>query len=144
MNPFMHAGVGKSAVIKAIYQSLYRMLNLREGETPNDIRVLLCVYMGTAAFSIGGSTICSAFHKKMCLANQVMLADQLNTFKIKCKYLKVVIIDGISMVGKKTLDFIDTWLQLLTGIRTPLGGLNVIAVSDFYQLKPVGWCFLIS
>ena len=108
MNPFMRAGVGKSAVIKAIYQSLYRMLNLREEETPNDIRVLLCVYMGTAAFSTGGNTICSAFHKKMCLANQVMLAYQLNTFKIKYKYLKVVIIDGISMVGKKTLDFIDT------------------------------------
>ena len=58
------AGVGKSVVIRALYQSLYRMLNLREGENPDDIRVLLCAYMGTAAFNIGGNTICSAFHKK--------------------------------------------------------------------------------
>ena len=58
------ADVGKSVVIRAFYQSLYRMLNLREGENPDDIRVLLCAYMGTAAFHIGGNTICSAFHKK--------------------------------------------------------------------------------
>ena len=105
------AGVGKSVVIRALYQSLYRMLNLREGENPDDIRVLLCAYMGTAAFNIGGNTICSAFHKKMYQTDQRMSADQLNTFRIKYKHLKVVIIDEISMVGKKTFDFIDTRLQ---------------------------------
>ena len=131
------AGVGKSVVIRALYQSLYRMLNLREGENPDDIRVLLCAYMGTAAFNIGGNTICSAFHKKMYQTDQRMSADQLNTFRIKYKHLKVVIIDEISMVGKKTFDFIDTRLQQLTGIRAPFGGLSVIAVGDFYQLKPV-------
>ena len=132
------AGVGKSVVIRALYQSLYRMLNLREGENPVDIRVLLCAYMGTTAFNIGGNTICSAFHKKMYQTDQRMSADQLNTFRIKYKHLKVVIIDEISMVGKKTFDFIDTRLQQLAGIRAPFGGLSVIAVGDFYQLKPVG------
>ena len=132
------AGVGKSVVIRALYQSLYRMLNLREGENPDDTRVLLCAYMGTAAFNIGGNTICSAFHKKMYQTNQIMSADELNTFRIKYKNLKVVIIDEISMVGKRTFDFIDTRLQQLTGIRAPFGGLSVIAVGDFYQLKPVG------
>ena len=67
-----------------------------------------------------------------------MSADELNTFRIKYKNLKVVIIDEISMVGKRTFDFIDTRLQQLTGIRAPFGGLSVIAVGDFYQLKPVG------
>ena len=28
-------------------------------------RILLCAYMGFAAFNISGQTICSAFHKKM-------------------------------------------------------------------------------
>ena len=59
------AGVGKSVVIRALYQSLYRILNLRDGENPDDIRILLCAYIGIAAFNIGGQTICSAFHKKM-------------------------------------------------------------------------------
>ena len=31
------AGVGKSVVIRALYQSLYRILNLRERENPDDI-----------------------------------------------------------------------------------------------------------
>ena len=93
--------------------------------------------MGTAAFNIGGNTICSAFHKNMYQTNQKMSAGELNTFRIKCKNLKVVIIDEISMVGKRTFDFIDTRLQQLTGIRAHFGGLSVIAVGDFYQLKPV-------
>ena len=46
------AGVGKSVLIKALYQSLYRFLNLREGENPDDIRVLLCAYTGKAAYNI--------------------------------------------------------------------------------------------
>ena len=58
------AGVGKSVVIRALYQSLYRILNLRDGENLDDIRILLCAYMGFAAFNISGQTICSAFHKK--------------------------------------------------------------------------------
>ena len=40
------AGVGKSVVIRALYQSLYRILNLRDRENPDDIRILLCAYMG--------------------------------------------------------------------------------------------------
>ena len=59
------AGVGKSVVIRALYQSLYRILNLRDCENPDDIRILLCAYMGFAAFDIMGQTICSAFHKNV-------------------------------------------------------------------------------
>ena len=107
------------------------MLNQREGENPDDIRVLLCAYMGTAAFNIGGNTICSAFHKKMFQTDQRMAADQFNTFRIKYKHLKVVIIDEISMVRKKTFDFIDTRLQQLTGIRAPFGELSVMQLVTF-------------
>ena len=38
--------------------------------------------MGTAAFNIGGNTICSAFHKRMYQTDQRMSAYQLNTFRI--------------------------------------------------------------
>ena len=57
------AGVSKFVLIKALYQSLYRFLNLREGENPDDIRVLLCAYTGKAAYNINGVTIASAFLK---------------------------------------------------------------------------------
>ena len=64
-------------------------------------------------------------------------ADELNTFRIKYRHLKVVIIDEISMVGNKMLSFIDTRLQQLIGTKAAFGGLSVIAVGDLYQLKPV-------
>ena len=59
------AGVGKSVVIGALYQTLYIILNLKDGENPEDKIILLCASMGVAAFNISGQTICSAFHKKM-------------------------------------------------------------------------------
>ena len=67
-----------------------------------------------------------------------MSDNELNTFRIKYRHLKVVIIDELSVVGTRTLNFIDTRLQQLTGIRAPFGGLSVIAKGDLYQLKPVG------
>ena len=45
------AGVGKSVVIRALYQTLYRILNLKDGENPDDKRILLCAYMGFALLS---------------------------------------------------------------------------------------------
>ena len=130
-------GVGKSVVIRALYQTLYRILNLKDGENPDDKRILLCAYMGFAAFNISGQTICSAFHKKIYKGTHHLSADELNTFRIKYRHLKVVIIDEISMVGNKMLSFIDTRLQQLTGSKAAFGSLSVIAVGDLYQLKPV-------
>ena len=132
------AGVGKSVVIRALYQSLYRLLNMRDGENPDDIRILLCAYMGSAAFSVSCQTICSAFHKKIHQGTNLLSANELNTFRIKYRHLKVIITDEISMVGNKTLSFKDTHLQQLTGTKAVFGGLSVIAVGDLYQLKPVG------
>ena len=130
--------VGKSVVSRALYQSLYRILNLRDGENPDDIRILLCAYMCFAAFNISDQTICSAFHKKIYQGSNLLSADELKTFRIKYRHLKVIIIDEISMVGIRTLSFIDTRLQQLTGRKAVFGGLSVIVVGDLYQLKPVG------
>ena len=103
------AGVGKYVVIRALYQSLYRILNLRDGVNPDDIRILLCANMGFAALNISGQTICSALHQKIYQGTNLLPADELNTFRIKYRHLKVIIIDEISMVGNKTLIFIDTF-----------------------------------
>ena len=100
--------------------------------------ILLCAYMGFAAFNISGQTLCSAFHKKMYRGTNHLSADELKTFRIKYRHLKVVIIDEISMVGNNTLSFIDKRLQQLTAKSAAFGGLSDIAVGDLYQLKPVG------
>ena len=137
------AGVGKSVLIKAIYQALHRQLHSKEGEDPDDIRILLCAFTGKAAYNINGVTIASAFHKKYNQSNQSMSSDELNTFRMKYRNLSIVIIDEISMVGSKMLSFIDLRLKQLTGTNKSFGGISIIAVGDLYQLQPVGdaWIF---
>ncbi|XP_060603693.1 uncharacterized protein LOC132756597 [Ruditapes philippinarum] len=137
------AGVGKSVVIRALYQTLYRMLNLKEGENTDDIRVLLCAYTGKAAFNINGSTISSAFKQKYKQSDQTLTCDSLNTFRSKYRDLSVVIIDEISMVSNTMMSFINQRLQELKGTRKPFGGVSIIAVGDLFQLKPIngGWIF---
>ncbi|MCG7875518.1 MAG: AAA family ATPase [Candidatus Thiodiazotropha endolucinida] len=137
------AGVGKSLVIRALYQTLFRILNLKEGEDADHTRVLLCAFTGKAAFNINGSTISSAFKQKYKQSDQTLTCDSLNTFRSKYRDLSVVIIDEISMVSNSMLNFIDQRLQALKGTRTPFGGVSIIAVGDLYQLKPVSgdWIF---
>ena len=139
------AGVGKSVLIKALYQALHRYLCSNEGENPDDTRILLCAYTGKAAFNIGGQTIASAFHQKINQRQQNMHCDELNTFRTKYRNLSDVIIDEISMVGNGKLEFINNRLQLLhvSGLKKPFGGISIIAVGDFFQLKPImdGWIF---
>ncbi|XP_061184994.1 uncharacterized protein LOC133193010 [Saccostrea echinata] len=131
------AGVGKSVLIGALYQALHRYLCSIEGENPDDIRILLCAYTGKAAYNIGGATIASAFHQKINQSQQSLHCDELNTFRTKYQNLKLIIIDEISMVGNRSLALIDSRLQLLTGIKKPFGGISIIAVGDFFHLKPV-------
>ena len=42
------------------------------------------------------------------------------------------------MVGNKTLIFLDTRLQQLTGTKAVFDDLSVITFGDLYQLNPVG------
>ena len=41
------------------------------------------------------------------------------------------------MVGKEMLNFINLRLQEIMGNSLDFGGISVLAVGDFYQLKPV-------
>lgn len=126
------AGVGKSVLIRALYQAMHRFLCSTECENPDDIRIFLCAYTGKAAYN-GGSAIASAFHQKINQNQQGLHCDELNTFRTKYRNLKLIIIDEISMVGNRSLSLIDSRLQLLTGIKKPFGGLSIIAVGDFFN-----------
>ena len=97
----------------------------------------MCIH-GLCCFNISGQTICSAFHKKIYQGTHLLSADELNIFRIKYRHLQVVIIDEISMVGSRTLSFIEARLQQLTGTKAGFRGLSVISVGDLYKLKPVG------
>lgn len=138
------AGVGKSVVVKAIFQSLHRYLCSTEGEDPENIRILLCAPTGKAAYNINGVTIHNAFQIQPSKGfNQSLSCDVLNTLRMKYRNVSVIIIDEISMVGNKMFALLDTRLKKIKGNNQLFGGVSLIAIGDFFQLKPVfdGWIF---
>ena len=139
------AGCGKSVLIKAIHQALLKYFNHDRDEDPSTVKVLLCAPTGKAAHNIGGRTIHSAF----CIpASQgfhfnPLDMQQLNTMRAHYHDLKVLIIDGISMVGRGMLNFINLRLKEIKGSTKSFGDVSVLAVGDLYQLKPIhdAWVF---
>jgi hypothetical protein len=132
------AGVGKSLVIKVIYQTLIRIFNSNIDDDPDQPTVLLAAPTGKAAFNIKGQTIHSALKLPI---NQSTLselsADISNTLATRYARLRVVILDEISMVGQTTFNMVDQRLRHWFNPEKPFGGLSVIAVGDFFQLRPV-------
>ena len=139
------AGVGKSVVIRALYQALHRFLCGKEGDNPEDCRILLCAPTGKAAYNINGVTYHSGlkfqannsdYRKPSC--------DVLNTLQCKYRNLSVLIIDEVSMLGNKMLKNINLRLQDIKNNKKPFGNVHVILVGDLFQLKPVkdNWIFL--
>lgn len=56
------AGVGKSVLLKALYQALTKFFSHKAGENPDEVKVIICAPTGKAAFNVGGSTIHSVFN----------------------------------------------------------------------------------
>ena len=134
------AGTGKSHVLKALYQGLYRLLNKNPGQQTNNLITLLVAPTGKAAYNITGHTIHCAFHipANQSLSTYSKLSwDTLNTLRAKYINLKWIISDEISMVSNNMLKYINFRLQEIKSNSQLFGGINIIAVGDFYQLKPV-------
>jgi len=134
------AGTGKSYVLKGIYQGLTKLLNCKPGQQTDDLTTLLIAPTGKAAHNIKGHTIHSAFHvpANQPLHNYKKLTwDNLNTYRSKYLNLKWIICDEISMVSNYMLRYIHLRLQEIKGNKLLFGGINIIAVGDLYQLKPV-------
>ena len=139
------AGVGKSTVTNALYETLTRYLNSVPGENPDEVKVLKVAPTGKAAFNIKGNTLHSAFKITANRGFQYcpLDADRLNTIRAQLRRLQVIFIDEISMVGSGMFNFLNLRLQQIMGTNKPFGALSVIAVGDLFQLKPVfdNWIF---
>lgn len=92
------AGVDKSRLIQAIYQSLLRLLN----KPPADLespKILLCAPTGKAAFNINGTTLHSAFVLPLsqCSHDLAPLSSSTrNTLFTKLRDVKLIIIHEVS------------------------------------------------
>uniref|UniRef100_A0A667YQ84 ATP-dependent DNA helicase n=1 Tax=Myripristis murdjan TaxID=586833 RepID=A0A667YQ84_9TELE len=52
--------------------------------------------------------------------------------------VEILIIDEVSMVSKRLFAYVNWRFQQIKGNKKPFGGISVLAVGDFYQLRPVG------
>uniref|UniRef100_A0A1X7VIB7 ATP-dependent DNA helicase n=1 Tax=Amphimedon queenslandica TaxID=400682 RepID=A0A1X7VIB7_AMPQE len=131
-------GTGKSHVISVVKEHVERA-HIGAGNT-----FVLMSPTGVAAFNIGGLTVHRALNLPVkhghSTAYRKLGGETLKELRQSWKYVNTIIIDEISMVSYLTMSFIHKRLTEIKGTddtEVLFGGLNVIAVGDFYQLPPV-------
>ncbi|GFU76344.1 ATP-dependent DNA helicase [Trichonephila clavipes] len=96
-----------------------------------------CASTGKAATAIGGSTVHSALSISLSRLMPLNI-EKANQYRTLFKFVKVLIIDEISMVSAELLEQINVRLKQITGLFTKdFGGLDVILIGDLRQLPPV-------
>ncbi len=122
----MGTGTGKSYLINALNQLL--------GDS-----CILTGTTGTAGFNICGITLHSALQLPIQKhSNRDLQGASLQRLQLKLTDKHYLIIDEMSMIGQKTLAWVDKRLRQGTGkLNTILGGMSVILLGDFGQLPPV-------
>lgn len=98
---------------------------------------ITCASTGKAAVAIDGSTVHTAL--KISLSKLLPLStESANQYRTLFRYVKVLIIDEVSMIGAELLAQIDARLKQITGnFETNFGGLDMIFIGDLRQLPPV-------
>ena len=103
---------------------------------------------GVAAFNVGGLPIHRALRLQVeqgKTAHQLQLhALALHDLRKLWQGVHTIIIDEISMVSYQILKSVHSRLCEIYGNDEIFGGLNVIAVGDFYQLSPVNGSHVFS
>ena len=107
------------------------------------IRYRITATTGSAAALIGGSTIHKAVGisvKKKAQKNDLGITEQTSYKDIQTswKYVRLLTIDEVSMMGRTLLMDIDEKLRkIYSNEDKPFGGVNINFAGDFYQLPPV-------
>ena len=130
-------GVGKSYVVHTLAGLA------KEMDAGDQVRM---AYIGIAAVGIDGFSACSLmdiptdFDKASMETVRNWNKDRLENFKAKFDVTKIscVVFDEISTVKPEVLGYINHRLQEATQCRKPFGGLAMIMLGDFDQMKPVG------
>ncbi|KAL4153959.1 hypothetical protein QTP88_001792 [Uroleucon formosanum] len=127
------AGCGKTFVIKLIME-IYNRFSNNDGFCNSFIT---CASTGKAAVAINGTTVHTAL--KISLSKLLPLSmETAQQYRCLFKYVKVLIIDEVSMIGAEHLNQIDVRLKQITGnFDEPFGRLDAIFIGDLRQLPPV-------
>ena len=104
-----------------------------------DINVAVTALTGCAAFLIGGQTVHSWSGIGTGELPPLSLVEKVKkSKKIKNWYrTKILIIDEISMMSSELFHKLNKIGQIIRKNDKPFGGIQLITVGDFHQLKPV-------
>lgn len=116
-------GVGKS-----------HLINILERHIPN---IVLTATTGIAAVNIGGQTLDSFMGFGGHFLNVAKAKKVRKELREKLALVKVLLIDEASMLRIDKLDCISARLQVAKKNNLPFGGVQLILVGDFCQLKPI-------
>ncbi|PPQ81034.1 hypothetical protein CVT26_002879 [Gymnopilus dilepis] len=121
-------GTGKSHVVKSIVKLFDKLGRGRE--------LLLGAPTGIAAVLIGGQTLHS-----LILATPNSKSKDVGMLSKIWRHVKYLIVDEVSMVGARFLSQLSCRMRQgkgddVTSSIKPFGGVNVIFMGDFAQLKP--------
>ncbi len=127
------AGSGKTFVIKLLMEIYNRFTNT-DGYCN---AYITCASTGKAAVAIDGSTVHTAL--KISLSKLLPLSLEVaQQYRALFKYIKVLIVDEVSMISAELLARIDSRLKQITGnFETNFGALDIILIGDLRQLPPV-------
>ena len=116
------------------------LLNFLSGYMRGRGRMDICGATGIAAVNVGGVTLHSwaGIGLGKGTAHQLALGirNNRNAFERIVK-TNLLALDEVSMIDADLLDKLDTAFQLIRQDERPFGGLQVLLLGDFYQLRPV-------
>lgn len=127
------AGAGKTFVIKLMME-IYNRFTDTDGYCN---AYITCASTGKAAVAIDGTTVHTAL--KITLSKLIPLSHETCLqYRTLFKFVKVLIIDEVSMIGAEMLAQIDQRLKQITGnFEVNFGGIDIILIGDLRQLPPV-------
>lgn len=134
-------GVGKSHLVKCLYQATLKYYNTRAGDDFHQVRILMLAPTGEAAYIIKGMTIHSSLAIPACQLLKTykpLDSSRLNTLRCQLGCVKLIFLDEISMVGSTMFNVqINNRLKDIKGSTEDFGGVSIIAIGDLFQLEPV-------
>ena len=133
------AGTGKTFTLMLLIQALLRFYNRHPDSDPFKKKALLMAYTGKATYNIDGATIHSSLSLPLNCKNLPSLSsERLDTLVKKYDQLQLLVLDEISLIGKKILKFTDLRLRSIKRLHTSFFvNLDVIITGDFFQVQPV-------
>ena len=131
--------LAKTVLGRALSETIMRYYRKQPGQEDSGKYILVLAPTGMAAYHIKGTTFHTGLHIPV---NQIskftpLSHNERNTLHSHLRNVKFVLIDEISMVGARLFEKCNLCLRDIFGTKKPFRNKHVIAIGDFYQMKPV-------